>query len=218
MEETYAEVAFAHVATIGDEIVGYELVSHRRGGGCRFVVVHATVVRPDLQGSNIGFALTMRALLRAVWRERSVRIYFVSRVFNPVAMNGVYSVTPDRRFFYPAIDPAARPDPDLVEAVHRYVETFYPTYEWEPGSSLISSSDEKIVPPFHTRCGNPMIDDWWDEHLPDGGASVLSMQGGSIRLLIAAVPLMWSGILRVLGLRSHGARRHHTPDSPKATG
>lgn len=207
-EDRYAEEAFGHVAMIDDEVVGYELIAHRRAGRRRYVVVYATAVRADLQGANIGFALTTRALLRAVWRERTVRVFLVSRVFNPVAMSGVYRVTPDRRFFYPAIDPAVTPNQELVEAVHQYVETFYPSFDWEPGSSLISSSDEKTVPPFQIRSGNPLIDDWWDEHLPNGGASVLSMQESSVRLLIAAIPLIWSGFLRVLGLRSRGARIH----------
>lgn len=211
VEDWYAEVAYGHVAMLNDDLVGFQLVSHRQTTAHRYVVINATAVRSDLQGSNIGFTLTMRTLLGALRRERSLRFYITSRVFSPVALAGVYKSTPDRSYFFPRIDPNVEIVERLEPAVVDYVERFYRDYRWDPVSSLISSPSEKVSPAFQTRSGDPLIDTWWDEHLTDGGASVLAMQAASLRVLVAVLPKLLSGLKRMADLRRKGARRQHAP-------
>jgi len=210
VEDWYAEVAYAHVALADGRLVGFQLVSHRHTATHRYVVINATAVRSDLQGSNIGFTLTMRTLLGALRRERSLRFYITSRVFSPVALAGVYEATPARALFFPWIDPGVEPVERLRAAVVDYVEHFYPDYQWDPETSLICGPSEKVSPAFQTRTGEPLIDDWWDAHLADGGASVLAMQAASLRILVGVLPKLAIGINRMIGLRRRGARPHHT--------
>lgn len=209
VEDWYAEVCYGHVAMRGEELVGFQLVSHRRTPTHRYVVVNATAVRSDLQGSNIGFTLTMRTLLAAFRRERTLRFYITSRVFSPLALAGAYKFTPDRSYFFPQIDPTATVAPRVRDAAVHYVETYYPDYEWDPITSLISGTSEKRSPAFRSRAGDPLIDTWWDTHLADGGASVLMVQGASMGLLLGVVPSIVSGVRRMVGLRRQGARKHH---------
>lgn len=205
----YEERAFAHIATVGDELAGFQLISHRIAGRHHFVVIHVTVVREDLQGSNIGYALTTRSLLRGIWRERSLREFIVSRVYNPVALAGLYHATPDRSTFAPVIDPSVMLRPVVRDALAEYVATFYCDYDWDPTTSLISSASEATIPPFRQRSGDPLIDEWWDRHVASGGASALIVQEVSVRMFLAALPLIARAALRTLRLRRRGAHRRH---------
>lgn len=206
----YAEVGIAQIAEVDDDLVGFQLVSDRRAGAVRYTVLHATAVRADLQGANIAFALTTRTLLASLWRARTLRMYLTSRVFSPLALAGVYGVTPDRRSFSPSIDPTIRPAESVTAATHLYVRTFYPAYEWDETTSLIAGGGEEPAPRFRVRSGTPLIDRFWDDHLHDGGASVLCVQEVSPRIFTSAIPLIVRALGRTVRIRL-GARRRHVP-------
>jgi GNAT superfamily N-acetyltransferase len=188
----------AYLAEQGGHLVGFLAHEDVRVAGRRGVHLLAAYILPEFQGRGIAFSFNARIVVPGLLTRPFANQLLILDVLNPLALRAWQVRFRDGRCFFPAVDGAADPSPQLRRMAGQVAADRYRSLDFDPVTGVLCG---KTLPrgPERPLSGDPAIDDHFARHVdPAAGDTVLVVVDLNRWVVLASLGQVLSAVRRSL--------------------